>query len=168
MAKCCWFLFMCLCFRGIWAKAQTAENYQSYTVLVYDENWRYLQDPLRQVDWSDKLKYVRLLGDSEETYFSFGGQVRERGEYFDHPGWGSGNPDNGYILQRYMPYLDLHFGSRFRFFLQAKSGLEEGRDGGPRPGVDEDRLDGTRASSTGLPGQCNRITKSSRCGQDVR
>ena len=141
MAQRYWLMVLCLCFRASLANAQTAENYQPYTVLVYDENWRYLRDPLRQVDWSDKLKYIRLLGDSDETYFSFGGQVRERGEYFDHPGWGSGSPDNGYILQRYMAYFDLHLGRRFRLFVQAKSGLEVERDGGPRPGVDEDRLD---------------------------
>jgi len=47
--------------------------------------------------------------------------------------------NNGYLLQRYMLHTDLHFGPNFRFFGQLKSGLENGRTGGPRP-ADEDKL----------------------------
>src|SRR5204863_2031401 len=35
----------------------------------------------------------------------------------------------------------LHAGHRFRFFGELSSSLEEGRTGGPRPVVDEDKLD---------------------------
>jgi hypothetical protein len=67
--------------------------------------------------------------------------VRERFERFGNPSWGRDPEDNnGYFLQRYMLHADLHLGSRVRFFGQIKSGLENGRRGGPRP-TDEDQLD---------------------------
>ena len=69
------------------------------------------------------------------------GQIRERGEYQDHPAFGAQPPDNGYFLQRYLSSADLHLGSRFRTFIQFDSGLINGRDGGPRPGIDEDKFD---------------------------
>src|SRR6185295_12029280 len=74
-----------------------------------------------------------------ESYITFGGDARVRYEHFHNPGWGSG-PDDGYLLQRYMVHGDLHIGESFRTFMQIKSGLENGREGGPRP-TDEDRLD---------------------------
>ena len=46
---------------------------------------------------------------------------------------------NGY-LQRYLLSSDFHLGVRFRFFSELQSGLEDGRNGGPRP-TDLDRLD---------------------------
>src|SRR5205085_2227074 len=46
----------------------------------------------------------------------------------------------GYLLGRYMLHADAHFGEHLRVFTQLKSGLEEGRNGGPRP-TDEDKLD---------------------------
>jgi hypothetical protein len=70
-----------------------------------------------------------------------GGEVRERYEYFENPVWGLQPQDgNGYLLHRYMLHADLHLGERLRFFGELKSGLENGRTGGPRR-PDEDRLD---------------------------
>jgi hypothetical protein len=41
--------------------------------------------------------------------------------------------------------LDLHLGERFRLFREIESSLETGRNGGPRSGIDEDKLDIHRA-----------------------
>ena len=113
-----------------------------YTPQVWDIDWSYLARPAAQriepTDWTDRFHYVRL-GDT--SFLSINGQARERGEYQDHPAFGAQPPDNGYLLQRYLLSADLHLTQRFRTFIQLDSGLVSGRDGGPRPGIDEDKFD---------------------------
>src|SRR5207248_1491945 len=90
-------------------------------------------------DWLDPLKYIALGRAS--WYVSLGGEIRERFELLDHPGFGLGPEDqNGYFLQRYLVSSDFHFGSKLRIFTELQSGIENGRNGGPRP-TDVDRLD---------------------------
>src|SRR5262249_23277735 len=48
------------------------------------------------------------------------------------------------FLQRYLLSSDFHLGSRIRIFTELQSGLENGRNGGPRP-TDLDRLDAHQA-----------------------
>jgi len=50
-----------------------------------------------------------------------------------------------------MLHADLHLGPYVRFFGQLKSGLENGRTGGPRP-ADEDKLDVNQAFLDGVLG----------------
>jgi hypothetical protein len=71
---------------------------------------------------------------------SISGEVRMRGEYFDHIRLGESSPSSGYLLQRYTLNTDVVLGNRVRLFTSLESGLEDGRVGGPRPNVDEDRL----------------------------
>ena len=111
-----------------------------YQQLRYDEDYSYLRDPARRVDLWDAVKYVPLGGDGE-LYLTLGGDIRERYDYFDNTAWGKGPEDNnGYLLQRYMFHADLQLGPHVRLFGQWKSGLEDGRNGGPRP-PDRDRAD---------------------------
>jgi hypothetical protein len=127
------------------AAAQTVASHEShppppYTPQVWDIDWQYLANPANRQDWTDDLHYIHL-GSGEGQYLSLNGQIRERGEYQDHPAFGAQPSDNGYFLQRYLSSADLHLGSRFRTFFQLDSGLISGRDGGPRPGIDEDKFD---------------------------
>lgn len=116
---------------------ETALGYQQ---LSYEENYAYLRDSNCRTDFWDPIKYVDLTS-SGEVYLSMGGYIRERYEYFSNDNWGKGSQtDNGYSLQRYMFHADLHLGQRIRLFSEVKSGLEYGRNGGPRP-PDEDKLD---------------------------
>ena len=121
--------------------AQTP-NPPSYTPQVWDIDWSYLGQPTvshsTARDWTDRLHYIPL---SSTSFLSVNGQVRERGEYQDHPAFGAQPPDNGYLLQRYLFSADLRLSSHVRTFLQFDSGLIHGRDGGPRPGIDKDTLD---------------------------
>lgn len=116
-----------------------------YTPLIYDIDWTYLQDPAAHRDWTDRLHYVQLDHPNQFEFLSITGQIRERGEYQDHPAWGAQPPNNGYFLQRYLLSADLHLGEHFRTFVQLNSGLISGRDGGPRPGIDQDTLDFNQA-----------------------
>jgi hypothetical protein len=114
----------------------------AYTPQVWDIDWSSLAQPAASSsphrDWTDRFHYISL-GDND--YLSLTSQVRERGEYQDHPAFGAQPPDNGYFLQRYLFSSDLHLTEHFRAFLQLDSGLINGRDGGPRPAIDKDQLD---------------------------
>ncbi|HSF14565.1 MAG TPA: alginate export family protein [Vicinamibacteria bacterium] len=129
---------LALAFTG-YAAQETEWSPPPYKQLRYDEDYTYLQDPSRRVDFFDPIKFVPL-GTVEGRYLSVGGEVRPFFEFFRNEEWGSIPGDNGYVLQRYMLHVDVHWNRRARVFGQLKSGIETGRRGGPRP-VDEDKLD---------------------------
>jgi hypothetical protein len=75
-------------------------------------------------------------------YASFGAESRGSYEVYRNYSWGSGPQDgNGYYLNRLISHGDFHFGPSVRIFAELQSGLEFGRNGGPRPAIDEDKLD---------------------------
>jgi len=112
----------------------------AYPQLPYDESYSFLREKDCRSDLWDPIKYVPL-STAGESYLSFGGQIRERYEYFHNANWGQGpQSPGGYLLQRYMLHADFHLSPRFRLFGELKSGLEDGRKGGPRPS-DEDKFD---------------------------
>ena len=115
-----------------------------YTPQVWDIDWSYLREAHNREDWTDCLHYIPL-GKTPRHFLSITGQVRERGEYQDHPAFGAQPANNGYLLQRYLLSADLEAGGHFRTFVQLDSGLINGRDGGPRPEIDEDKLDFNQA-----------------------
>src|SRR5229473_2237813 len=108
--------------------------------LRYDESYEYLRDPSRRSDYLDAIKFIPL-NTNGDWHLTLGGEIRERYEYYHNSLWGRGpQDDNGYLLQRYMVHADAHLGDYFRIFTQFKSGLEDGRNGGPRP-TDRDDFD---------------------------
>ncbi|MBS0153756.1 MAG: alginate export family protein [Nitrospira sp.] len=115
-----------------------------YKQLRYEEDYSYLKDPSRRTDFWDPIKYISF-GGRDDWYLSIGGEVRERYEFYHNEEAGSAPADrrgnNSYALQRYMLHGDLHVGSTIRFFGQIRSGLENGRIGGPRPDIDKDTFD---------------------------
>jgi len=111
-----------------------------YKTLRHDEDYSYLKDASRRSDWVDPLKYIPLCETREAMFLTLGGEVRERYEYFRNASWDRANGTDGFLLQRYMLFADLHLGPRFRLFTNVEGVLEEGREAGPRP-TDEDRLD---------------------------
>jgi hypothetical protein len=111
-----------------------------YQSLRYDEEYTFLRNPSCRTDVWDPVKYVPL-NEQGDWFLSLGGEARLRYEYFQDAEWGRGpQDDDGFLLQRYMAHADLHLGPYARLFVQLKSALENGRDGGPRP-TDEDALD---------------------------
>jgi len=124
-------------------ETQRSASPPPYKLLRADEDYSYLRDPSRRMDIWDCVKYLPLDVE-DDWYLSLGGEVRERCELYHNPAFGQGPQDshgnNAYFLQRYMFHSDLHLGPSFRIFTQLKSGLEDGRIGGPRP-FDEDRFD---------------------------
>jgi len=117
-----------------------AQEPSGYRPMRFDEDWRYLRDPARAVDPLDALKYIPL-DERGEAWLTFGGEARERFEYFHNAQWGAGPQDSdGYLMQRYLLHSDLHVGEHVRAFAQLQSSIVNGRTGGPRP-TDQDRLD---------------------------
>jgi Alginate export len=110
-----------------------------YKYLRYDEDYQYLRDPACKTEALDSIKFVPLNA-AGTWYASFGGELRETIEHFNNPTWGQAPQGPAYTLQRYMEHADFHAGPRVRFYLEFKSGLEDGRAGGPRL-IDLDRFD---------------------------
>ena len=114
------------------------------TPLRYDEDYSFLRDPRCRTDVWDPLKYL-VLDRRLSVYLTLGIDIRERYEYFHNLNWGR-DPSGpaGYLIQRVMPYTDLHFGRHVRAYFQLTSNLVWGRD--PRP-LDRDDLDLLQAFS---------------------
>jgi len=142
-----WLLLTILCTTG---NAQTrqadAEPSASrlahlYPLPRYEEDWTFLRGTSGSSDFWDFTKLVPLA-EHGRFFLSLGGEARETYERFHNTSFGLTTQDaDGYLLQRYLLHGDLHYGSKFRFFAELNSSLENGRTGGPRPLIDEDRLD---------------------------
>lgn len=115
-----------------------------YRQLRYDEDYSFLRYPENRTDYLDGLKFIPLKKDSH-SYLSLGGEARLFYEHYQNENWGATEVEkNDYFLQRYMMHADLKLGRHVRLFAQLKSGLINGRAGGPRP-ADVDKLDVNQA-----------------------
>src|SRR5215471_1601443 len=112
-----------------------------YPLPRYEEDWSALRDPSKHNDFLDTIKFIPLSDDGT-VFLSLGGDIRETYERFHNTNFGLSPEDSdGYLLQRYLFHADIHAGQRFRFFAELSSSLEDGRTGGPRPVIDENKLD---------------------------
>src|SRR5712671_5406267 len=107
---------------------------------TYDEQVQYLAPPDCRTSLLDSIKFIPLSRDNENYYVSFGFWIRERGEYVSNPNWSDKPEGNAYLMQRYLLHTDLHLGERFRFFGEIASSLLDGRSGGRRAGLDEEKM----------------------------
>jgi hypothetical protein len=110
-----------------------------YTLLRFNEDYRYLANPRNRTDPFDPLKYIPLNLDDPNSYLSLGGEIRERYEHYNNPGFGTfGAPaHDDYLLQRITLDADLHVNANIRFFVQGISGLQFWGEGSAPP-VDQD------------------------------
>jgi hypothetical protein len=109
-------------------------------LITYDEQVQYLATPDCRSGLLDSIKFIPLSRDNENYYASFGFWIRERGEYASNPNWSDKPSGNPYLMQRYFLHTDIHLGERFRFFGELASSLLDGRNGGPRPSLDEEKI----------------------------
>jgi hypothetical protein len=113
------------------ATAQCQKKRPSLQPLRYEEDWSLLSDADCKKEPLDQIKYIPL--GRQNWYLSIGGEIRYKYENYENSGFGTDpETDSGYLLQRYLLHADWHFGRRLRLFTQFQSGLEEGRNGGPR------------------------------------
>jgi hypothetical protein len=103
-----------------------------------EQNWSFLADPSKRTDFFDPAKYIPF-GSEPQKYLSLGLEYRTEYEYYDNWIFGAGAQDhNGYVMSRIMPHFDLHVGPDFRLFSEFQFDYIAARNGGPRPGTDED------------------------------
>jgi hypothetical protein len=106
-----------------------------------EQNWSFLADSSKRTGFFDPVKYIPF-GDNPQLYLSLGFEYRIQYEYYDNWLFGAGPQDhNGYVMNRVMPHFDFHAGRDFRLFSELEFDFEDGRNGGPRPQIDEDRGD---------------------------
>jgi hypothetical protein len=113
-----------------------------YTLLRFNEDYRYLSSPSSRADLFDPVKYIPLNPADASSYLTFGGEIRERYEHFTHPGFGlSDAPEHDdYLLQRITLSADWHVSKNLRVFVQGISGLQIGGEA-PAPPVQQDPSD---------------------------
>jgi len=109
-------------------------------LMTYDEQVQPFADSACRTSFLDTIKFIPLKGENENYYLSFGFWIRERADYTSNPNWSHTPSGNVYQMQRYFFHTDLHLGERFRFFGELASSLSDGRNGGPRPGIDEEKM----------------------------
>jgi hypothetical protein len=106
-----------------------------------EQNWSFLAASAKRTDFFDPVKYIPF-GENPQLYLSLGFEYRVEYEYFDNWMFGAGTQDhNGYVMNRAMPHFDFHAGRYFRLSSEFEFDFEDGRNGGPRPQIDEDRGD---------------------------
>jgi hypothetical protein len=133
------FLITLLLFFPALAAAQCQKLRPTLRPLRYNEDWSLLADQDCNKEFIDHIKYIPL--GRSEWFLSIGGEIRYKYENYENPTFGTDpNTPSGYILQRYLLHADWHLGHHFRLFTQFQSGLEQGRNGGPRL-TDKDAAD---------------------------
>jgi hypothetical protein len=106
-----------------------------------EQNWSFLADSSKRTDFFDPVKYIPF-GENPQLYLSLGFEYRIEYDYFDNWMFGAGPQDhNRYLMNRVMPHFDFHAGRYFRLFSEFEFDFIDGRNGGPRPQIDEDRGD---------------------------
>ncbi len=97
-----------------------------------DENWDFLRDASKRIDFWDPLKYISL--GREDRFLTLSCEIRYRLEGFRIRGIGA-QPSirDSYFLQRYLVGADLHLTRRFRVFTEVQSGIISGKLASPRP-----------------------------------
>src|SRR5256886_17641624 len=120
-----------------WAQAGPPQGepqrpaYQIGSAGRFNEDWSVLRgvDLDKTDDFWDLLKFIPLTTDGS-VWLSFGGQAREREEYFRQFLFGNSQPEqsDAYLLSRFGLSADLHVTQYFRMFAEGKSAFALDRD----------------------------------------
>jgi hypothetical protein len=109
----------------------TRPAYQIGSAGRFNEDWSVLRgvDLGKTDDLWDRLKFIPLSPE-QNVWLTIGGQIRERGEYFNQYLFGNSQPkqSDGYLLSRYRLSADLHVTPYFRMFAEGRSALALDRD----------------------------------------
>ena len=93
-------LVMLLLSGRAWAQYGSSD----YSIERWEEDYSNLKNPANRKDFIDPIKYVPL-NSAGDQYLSFGGQARERYDYFNNSNFGAGPQDeNGFFLTRLLAH----------------------------------------------------------------
>ena len=109
-----------------------------FKLLRYEEDYsRFKFDS--SANWYKKIKYLPL--GTNNSYVSFGGEVRYQYFRYKNPGWGKEPEDlDGFVMNRLLSHADWHINKHVRIFAQIQSSLIAGSNSPSSP-VDENPLD---------------------------
>jgi len=103
-----------------------------------EEYWPARADTIKQ-NFFQQIKHMPV--NDAKGFVSIGGSLREGYEIFDNYLWGvDKRDDDGYLLHRLLLHTDFRWNSSFRIFSEIENSLVIGRNGGPRPVQDENKL----------------------------
>ena len=133
------FLFVSFLFFSKNTQAQIKDSLKTGFLLdAAEEHWP-ADQPGKPKDFSDKINHIPIR--NGKGFISIGGYFREMYEVYDNYLWGRGPQDNnGYFLHRAIVHADLRYNKNIRAFVQAQSSFISGRNGGPRPVQDLNKL----------------------------
>ncbi len=103
-------------------------------------NWSFLEDQSLRTDFFDPIKYIPI--GNGDSFLSFGLEYRIEYERYTAYNFDMGPQDqSGYLMQRLLPHLDVHLTKYIRVYTEFQFDYIDFRNGGPRPGIDEDHGD---------------------------
>ncbi|MBC7887011.1 MAG: alginate export family protein [Ferruginibacter sp.] len=110
-------------------------------ILRYNDNFSILKKDTVK-NGLDKFKEIKIR---DQTFISFGGELREQFQYFDNQNFGDGPPgtkktDVGQIWQRIMVHGNIEVGKKVRAFLQVSSTFRFFNPNPLTPEIDENQL----------------------------
>jgi hypothetical protein len=108
-------------------------------LLRYEEDYAYLKDAAATADRWNRFKYAPF-GTAGTEWISWGGELRERAEYYSSPSLGSEQPSDEYILHRALVHADVHVSDTLRTFVQLANQTVGGKNG-PAAAPYVDRFD---------------------------
>lgn len=117
---------------GAWAGDRPA--FKSHR---FDEDWRPFCAQAARTDLLDPLKCIAV---APEILLTLGGELRERVEIYDNPGFGLKQSSDHAFLHRILLHGDLRLGESVRAFVQFGYLEQSGRQNAASP-TDIDRLD---------------------------
>jgi len=132
-------LFASFLFFDTYVQAQSKDSLKTGYLLDAAEEYWPLHQPEEKKDFSDMINHIPIRNGN--GFISASVYFREVYELYKDYLWGIGPQDNnGYFLHRAIVHVDLHYNENFRVFVQVQSSFLSGRNGGPRPVQDLDKL----------------------------
>jgi len=91
------------------------QDSKEFESLRFNDDYSYLETDTSGSVYK-RLKYTAI---GKNTYHSIGGELRGQFFYIQNEDWGeTGEPDDRYILHRYLLHSDLHLNRKVRTFIQ--------------------------------------------------
>ena len=139
--------------------------YPPYTITRYDENYSYLRDTTKRIEPSDRFKFLPL-GNDAGNYATLGVDARLRYDRYDgYPLDPARREHGGYLLERVMPYADVHLGDHFRVFGQLISAWQEGAHPAPVVPFQQVKLDVDQLFGDLIVGRPDSLSATVRVGR---
>src|ERR1700752_4782169 len=132
-------LFVLLLFFDKNLQAQIKDSLKTGFLPDAAEEYWPAHQPGEKIEISQRINHITIR--NAKGFISTGAYFREGYEIYDNYFWGRGPQDkNGYFLHRAILHADIRYNKNIRAFVQMQSSFLSGRNGGPRPVQDLNKL----------------------------